>query len=88
MPGKAPIKHAPVARFKPVVAELEAAQPVAFKRVGAGQVNHKAGLKAAGHLVQRNFQRVQVVGIAAAIRQIHVQIARLLAMRKILFAVQ
>ena len=70
LPG--PVEHAAVSRLQAVVTELEAAQAVACKRVGTGQVQHQAGLEAPVKLVQSVLQRLQVRRVRAAVWQLDI----------------
>jgi hypothetical protein len=57
-------------------------------RIGAGEVERQARLEAPIELLQRAVEGVQVFVVAAAVRQFDVEIARLLAERKVLRAMQ
>lgn len=85
MPG--PVKNAAVARLQTVITQLEPAQPVAFKRVCAGQKEDQARLEAALKFFQRMLKRLQVRAVGAAVGLFDIQIAGLLAERKVLLAV-
>src|SRR5205085_7155529 len=85
------VKHAAVWRRQPGGRELEAAEPVALVRIGARQIEDEAGWRVAMALPQRGeraVERLQVLLVAAAVGQLDVEVARLLAEREVLRAVQ
>jgi hypothetical protein len=84
-------EDAAVARQQACGAELEAAEPVAFVRVGAGEIERQAERLLAvlvGEHAQGTVERAQVVGVAAAVGQGDVEVARRLAEREVPGAVE
>lgn len=83
-------EHTPVPLGEAGGRQLQAAEPVAFVRIGAREVEDQAGrrvLVTAPQFGERGVERLEVFGIAAAIGQLDVEIARLFAEREVLRAV-
>ena len=70
------------------MAQGKAAKPVTHMGISTRQIQHQPGCKVLVQQIQRLLQRLQVFIVRTAIGQFHIQVARLLAKRKVARPVQ
>ena len=78
----------PITRLQPLETKCQSAQPIPTVGIGTRQIKHQIRAEAREQLCQCIVERTQVVGIAATVRECHIQITDFLGKWEILVAMQ